>query len=338
MTVSLSDLRLYLYRHRGYIPSFIGDIFKVFWWRITRQKIVVITTGSGGVGDYLWIRNYYPIIRQKRYKIILIAMSHWQEIVESFDKDHVDIIRYFESCISPKRIESFFFSLFNVDVFLNFRKTCIADVVRCSIEYNDIDIPEKQFYEEKNNATFSRFLPLPANFKHTLPIIEPKNKINNYVLLVESGNTQGRLSDTQLTSIICHLVSKQYHILLNGNYKQTATLFSPETREYLIDGKAFTFPEYTWLIANAVFVVTVNTALYHFALQLDRPCVVISCNEYHSLKLNQPKEIYVFNEELEKHYYNNTLVDYQSIEDVRITDISADRIIAAIDKISTKLK
>lgn len=333
MSFAFPELHNYLRRHKGFVSSIIRDILRVMGWKLCRKKIVVVTTGSGGVGDYLWIRNYFPIIRQNGYKVILVAMSHWKEIVEAFDKEETDVIRYLESCLSPRIIESLLFKLFKADVFLNFRKACMADIVRCKVEYNDADISSMLFYEEKNNATFSKFLPLPEGFKHLLPIIEPPVKIDNYILLVEGGNTQGRLSDEQLKEIINHLAKKKIFILYNGDYDHISSLLPPEIKDRLIDGRSYSFPQYTWLVANARFVVTVNTALYHFALQLNRPCVVISCNEYNTLKLHQPNQEYVFNNSLQEKYIINDLISYSSNTNDTLNSIDNKKIIAAIDRI-----
>ncbi len=333
MSFSPIELRNYLRRHKGFASSTIRDILRVLSWKLSGKKIAVVTTGSGGVGDYLWIRNYFPIIRQHGYKVILIAMSHWKEIVEAFDKEETDVVRYFESCLSPKSIECIFFKLFKTDVFLNFRKECMANIIRCKVEYNDAGVPFDIFYEERNNATFTKFIPLSNNFKHALPIIEPPVKIDNYVLLVEGGNTQGKLSDEQLITIINHLAGKHYQILFNGDYKHICTNLTPKVEKLLINGRNYSFPQYTWLVAHARIVVTVNTSLYHFALQLNRPCVVISCNEYHTLKLHQPNQEYVFNETLDQMYRDNTLKKYHKNNLLKIKDISVKKIIFAIDNI-----
>lgn len=333
MSISVSNLRQYHKRHKKYLYVMVKDIFLLMIWKLTKKKIAVITTGSGGVGDYLWIRNYFPIIHQNGYKVILIAMAHWSEIVESFDKDNVDIIRYFESCLSPKKIESLLFTLFKADVFLNFRKECMANIIRSKNEYNNINNDSNIFYEEKNNATFSKFRPLPDEFKHRLPIIAPKEKVGNYVLLVERGNTQGKLSDTQLIGIITYLTNKSYNILYNGDYDNIVSKLPKEIKSHLIDGRKYTFPQYTWLVANALFVVTVNTALYHFALQLDRKCVVISNNEYHTLKLHQANQAYVFNSSLQICYEKGQLMNYKPDPQSSLSFIETKRIVKSIEQI-----
>lgn len=336
---TISNLIAYLKRHPGYIARLIGDIFKLFWYKCTGKKILVITTGSGGIGDYLWIRSYYPLIRQKGYKTVLIAMAHWKEIVETFDGGDIGIIRYFESCLSPKKIETFFFKLFKTEVYLNFRKKCMANIVKYKTTYNDDWLKNDDiFYEEKNNNTFKQFSPLPDNFKHQLPIIEPSKEKNNilrkpFVVLVEGGNTQGKLSDSQLASITKHITDKGYFILINGNYERLRHLVDNTICSKIIDGSLFTFPQYTYIVNEASFIVTVNTSIYHFAVQLNKPLVAISCNEYHTLQCYKENQQLVFNDTLQSAYNSHTLSDYTTDGSVDLTDIDIERILKAIDDV-----
>ncbi len=311
----------------------------MFWYRITKRKLVVITTGSGGVGDYLWIRNYFPLLKAKGYKVILIAMAHWEEIVVAFDKNNIDVVRYFESCLSPKKIESIYFKLFKADVYLCFRRKCIADFVKSKQIYSDEkSIYDNSFYEEKNNNTFKLFLPLPDDFKHKLPIIEPTQEKNSiikhpFVVLVEGGNTQGKLSDNQLISIAKHLTEKGYYILFNGNYDRICSLFDNVICSKIIDGSLFTFPQYTYIVNEASFVVTVNTSIYHFAVQLKKTCVAISCNEYHTLQCYKENQQLVFNNSLQSAYDSHTLSSYSIDKTATLADIDIESILKAIDNV-----
>ena len=332
MPFQFTEIRGYLERHKNYLPNLIRDIFKMFWWRLCGKRIAVITIGSGGVGDYLWIRNYMPLVKEQGHKVILISMAHWKEIVETFDKENIDTIRYFESCLSPKRIETLFFKLLKADVFLNFRQISMGHYVRARKEYNDSDIPNDTFYEEKNNLVYARFSPLPAGFKHTLPIIPPQkdNLKRPFAILVERGNTQGSLSIDQSLSIIKCLTGKGYHILINGDKERLAPVLDSNTLEMIVDGSQFTFPQYTYLVNECSLVVTVNTSIYHFALQLQKPCVVISANEYETIKLNTPSQEVVFNKELQKAFENGELMSYKKNSAVKLGDIECNRLVAAI--------
>lgn len=340
MPFHYKELFGYLERHKNYIPNLILDVCKILWWRMCGKRIAVITTGSGGVGDYLWIRNYMPLIRQQGYKVILVAMAHWKEIVESFDNDNVDIIRYFESCLSPKKIETIFFKLFKADIYFNFRTKSMANVVRYKCIYDDNALPQDLFYEEKNNIVFSYFHTLPQSFCHQLPVIPPVNdKIKRpFAVVTERGNTQGSLSIEQTSSIVQCLTDKGYNILFYGDIKRLASIVDNSILEMIIDGSSLSFPHYTYLIKESSLVITVNTSIYHFALQLNKPCVVISANEYETIKLDATNQEIVFNNELQKAYENNALSTYVRNDKIKLENIECDQIKAAIIRIVNILK
>lgn len=334
MSFQLKEIRGYLKRHNRYIPTLLRDICKLICWKNSRKKIAVITTGSGGVGDYLWIRNYMPLIRQQGYKVILIAMAHWKEIVETFDKDNIDIIRYFESCLTPKKIETIFFKLFKADIFFNFRIESMGNYVKYHKVFNNTGISKDEFYEEKNNLVFSKFTNLPKGFRHKMPIITPVNDKLPLPLAVftERGNTQGSLSTQQSVAIVKTLKSKGYHILFNGDMQRLGAVIDTTTMEMIIDGSKYSFPQYTYLINKCAIVVTVNTSIYHFALQFNKPCVVISANEYETIKLDASKQIIIFNDELQRAYVNGGMKDYVKNDSIKLSDIECNRITVAINE------
>lgn len=336
MSFQIKEIIRYFKCHKHYLLHLFLDISKLCWWKSCRKRIAVITTGSGGVGDYLWIRNYMPLIRQKEYKVILIAMAHWKEIVETFDIGNVDIIRYFESCQSPKKIEKLFFKLFKADIFFNFRQESISDFVRYKTTYNNSGISKDTFYEEKNNSVFSRFSPLPNKFRHRLPIISPKEDEipRPFAVFTERGNTQGTLSIEQSLTIIKCLTNKGYHIVFNGDLQCLMSVLDSKTTKMIIDGRKFSFPQYTYLINECVLVVTVNTSIYHFALQLEKPCVVISANEYETINLDASKQEIVFNDELQQAFDNGCLKSYKKNSSVKLLDIDINRLADAINKCS----
>lgn len=338
MSFHLSKLGDYLCRNKGYISSLFIDLCRLLWWKTRGVKIAVVTTGSGGVGDYLWIRNYFPLIRQRGYKVILVAMAHWRCIVEPLDGNNVDCVRYFESCQSPKKVELIYFRFFLADVFINFRKHSIADFVKSKVEYNDYGIPYKLYYEERNNLVYCKFSVLPRNFMHKLPIIEAGLRISNYVVLVEGGNTQGKLSEKQLVPIIRYLAEQNLKTLYNGQLSRIQGCLSKKDLEMVIDGADYSFAEYTGLVANAVFVVTVNTAIYHFAVQLNKPCVVVSNNEYHTLKLYAQNQEYVFNRKLQTYYDSKTLTSFLPDASSTLQDIEPQRITDAINRLIVKIQ
>lgn len=328
MPFKIKEISNYLNRHKYYLTHLYCDIFKLLWWKVCRKRIAVITTGSGGVGDYLWIRNYMPPVSQKGFKIVLIAMAHWKDIVETFDKSNANIIRYFESCQSPRKIETIFFKLFIADIYLNFRQKSISDFVKYKRTYNDSGLPNDLFYEEKNNQIFNQFAPLSERFRHTLPIIPlTKDTLPRpFVVFTERGNTQGSLSIEQSSAIVKCLAERGYNILLNGNIKRLKKVLNNKILEMIIDGSHFTFPQYTYLVNESTFVVTVNTSIYHFALQFAKPCVVISANEYETIKLDAANQKIIFDKKLQQAFENGDIKTYNKNESAKLSSIECSRL------------
>lgn len=302
MQIKITELLKYLQRHKYYIPTFVNDFCKIIWWKITKKQSVVITTGSGGVGDYLWMRSYMPILKQNGYKVVLIAMYGWKEIVEAYDANNYDIVRFFESCNRPKRIESLFFRIVKCNVFISFSNHSIVSFVHCKKEYNDSSFDfSNTFYEKRNNIVFEQFLKLPSSFCHSIPIIKPDQKIQSlfdkkYVVLTEGGNTHGKLTDLQLKSIISCLIDFEYRVLFNGDVTRLNLILSEQERLQIIDGRTVSFPSYSYAVKKSSFVVTVNTSIYHFALLLKVPAVIISPYEPRTVYINDPLQQYVFSD------------------------------------------
>ena len=341
---TISNLIAYLKRHPGYIARLIGDIFKLFWYKCTGRKILVITTGSGGIGDYLWIRSFFPLINTKEFKVILIAMSNWDIIIKHFDKKNVNIIRYFESCLSPKKIETFFFSLFYTDIYLNFCKECIGDFVKFKKQFtNDERIDYNWFYEKRNNTIFSNFSNLPYGFRHSIPIIPPsieKQKIlkKPYVVLTEGGNTHGKFNDNQLTVIINHLIKLNYKIFFNGNYARLKLVINENKLINIIDGYTFPLYQYGFIIEQCNFVVTVNTSIYHFALLLNKPCIIITPYEPRTIKLDNTNQINVFNDDVIKNTNENIIAKSNEEKQELLSGTDPSKITTAIDKLLKSFK
>ena len=358
---NIPALRQYLKQHPLYIGTFLKDICRVWWWRLRRQPIVVLTTESGGLGDYLWFRSYYDAIREhyapSQCRIIVVGMCQWEPLALKLDdptqSNHFDIYRSFESPDHPLKIESFFFKLFQANVYVNFRAKHLKHLVKAKEHYYGLGFRDtKQYYETANNDVINQWFPLPTTFKHRPPLLPIADKRRDealnkpYVVVVEGGNTQGKLSNEQLLTIINQIISQGYNIFFNGNYKRLTTTVNCQlstvncqlsTVNYqLIDGYTYPLSEYPTVVSRCSFVVTVNTFVYHLAIQLEKPCVVLSANEYESIKLDAPNQIILFNEELQQAYENNTLHSYKPIPTVGLQDIDCDRIEHALRDINNK--
>lgn len=324
-----------------FIFQFILDICKVWLWRIRKFPIVVVTTESGGLGDYLWIRSHYSVIKSqyqdKPCKIIVAGMKHWTQFALDLDRDTIDIYREFESCDNPRKSEKFFFSLFKADVFLDFRAINQKHLVRSnSFVFGEGCARNKTFYRQANNSTFTQWKPLPEGFEHRMPLLLIRTpffpKEQPYVVLVEKGNTQGGFNDTQLKSMADLLLSKGLSIFYNGNYHHFLSLIEERYHPFVINGYNYPLSEYGSVVNGSTLVITVNTFIYHIAVQLNKPCVVISVNEYASIDLQKENQIIVFNPTLQVAYHENRLSQYQPEPGASVASIDVDVIIGAINK------
>lgn len=350
--LKVSTLLHFFKQHPHYIGQFLKNICRVWWWRLCRQSIVVLTTESGGLGDYLWFRSYYNAIREhyapKHCRIIVVGMRQWEPLAYGLDSDaksnHFDIYRSFESPDHPLKIESAFFKLFQADVYVNFRAQHLKQLVKSrGCYFGDGFRKSKQYYETANNRVMNQWFTLPETFKHTPPLIPIADKSRHdaltkpYVVVVEGGNTQGKLSEEQVLTIVRTVLSQGYNILFNGDYKKLITNLTSDIKHQtssIIDGYTYPLAEYPTVISNCQYVVTVNTFVYHLAIQLERPCIVLSANEYESIELNAPKQTILFNKELQKAYESHTLDSYTPIPSVSLQDIECERITTAIDEIA----
>lgn len=348
---SLAALHIYLKKHPHYISTFLKDIVKVWWWRMLRQPIVVLTAESGGLGDYLWFRSYYYVIREhyapRKCRIIVIGMQQWVPLVYEWDSDyktnHFDIYRSFETPDNPLKIESLFFRLFKANVYVNFRARHLKQLVKAKEYYFGPGFREtKQYYETANNAVINQWFPLPEGFQHKpplLPIADSNRKEAlqmPYVVVVEGGNTQGKLSDKQILAIVKHIITKGYKIFYNGDYKKLLSTLNSKLstlNSQIIDGYQYPLKEYPTIVAQSQYVVTVNTLIYHLAIQFEKPVVVISANEYESIKLEAFNQVIIFNNELQKVFVNHKLQHYQPITSVNLQNIECERITNALNRL-----
>lgn len=348
---SIAALHKYLKTHPNYISTFLKDICRVWWWRMLRQPVVVLTTESGGLGDYLWFRSYYSVIRKhyatRKSRLIVIGMRQWVPLVYDWDcepkTDHFDIYRSFESPDNPLKVESVFFRLFKADVYVDFRARHLKQLVKANEHYYGLGFREmKQYYESANNAVINQWFQLPDGFRHKPPLLSISDLKRQgelqkpYVVVVEGGNTQGKLSDKQISDIVKLIISKGYNVFYNGDYKRLLSILNSKfstLKSQIIDGYKYPLKEYPTIVAQSKFVVTVNTFIYHLAIQLEKPVVVISANEYESIKLDASFQAIVFNKELQQAYEEKTLNSYQPIKTIELKDIDSESIIEAIHQI-----
>ncbi len=343
----------YFKQHPHYVGKFLKDICRVWWWRLCGQPIVVLTAESGGLGDYLWFRSYYCAIREhyasQRCRIIVIGMVQWNPFVYELDSDsnknHFDIYRAFESPDNPLKVEASFFRLFHADVYVDFRERHLTNLVKSKKYYSGKGCKDtREYYETANNKVISQWFPLKEDFHHRPPLLPDRdnNKASAiegpYVVVAEKGNTQGRLTDEQTITIVQSVLSQGYKIFFNGDYKRLINNLSKHNTNIfssqIIDGYTYPLIEYPTIVNNCRYVVTVNTFIYHLAIQLEKPCIVMSANEYESVKLDEHNQIILFNKELQQAYDSNMLSKYIFNSAVGLSDIEKDRIADAIQQIN----
>jgi ADP-heptose:LPS heptosyltransferase len=350
---SLSAFRKYQKKHPHYIRRFLSDICHIWWWILSGEKIIVLTAESGGLGDSLWIRSYYQPIREyyipQKCRIIVIGMVQWEPFVYEMDadpsRDHFDIYSAFESPDNPLKIEALLFKLFHADVFVNFRERHLYGLVKAKEYYSGKGCKKTmEYYETANNKVISKWFPLKENFCHRPPLLPVKDLSRAsaldapYVVLAEKGNTQGRLTDEQTITIVRVIISQGFNIFFNGEYKRLINNLSKHninnSSSQIIDGYSYPLIEYPTIVNNCKYVVTVNTFIYHLAIQLKKQCVVMSANEYESVKLDAPNQIILFNKELQQAYECNELNKYVFNNSVGLKDIESNRISDAIQRIN----
>lgn len=348
---SIAALHNYLKKHPHYISTFLKDICRVWWWRMLRQPVVVLTTESGGLGEYLWFRSYYSVIRKhyatRKSRLIVIGMRQWVPLVYDWDcepkTDHFDIYRSFESPDNPLKVESVFFRLFKADVYVDFRARHLKQLVKANEHYYGLGFREmKQYYESANNAVISQWFQLPDGFRHKPPLLSISDLKRQgelqkpYVVVVEGGNTQGKLSDKQISDIVKLIISKGYNVFYNGDFKRLLSILNSKfstLNSQIIDGYKYPLKEYPTIVAQSKFVVTVNTFIYHLAIQLEKPVVVISANEYESIKLDAKNQAIAFNKELQEAFESHSLNNYIPINNIGLKDIDIESIVNSIKKI-----
>lgn len=272
----------------------IANIFKILIYKLFRRKTIVINE-AGGLGDYLWVRNYFKVIKSsnlyKDYKIIFCATKRWVEFAKRLDSNYVDVFLSFQNPYKPGFIEILALKLFKFDIFLNFRESFNQWKILTNSVKSVIKLTDKQyrnfdfFYPNNYNVIFSQLITLPNNFKHKLPINnEPKIIDKDYCVLNVGGYSQGSLTLEQLDCIIDNILinNNNLKILVLGtkNDIEKFKILHDKYRHNLLPGCGdYKTIELLNLINNAKFIVTVNTSIWHFAIQLHKPHIVFSIEE-----------------------------------------------------------
>ena len=271
------------------------EIFvKLILFKLLRKKLILVNEAAG-LGDYLWVRNYLEKLKTdpyyKKYKLVLCATRRWLDFAKDMDSKYVDVFLPFNSPHNPKFKNFLPFYLFIFDIFIKFRAssklyTKITNAARAKIIYtNDIALNKNLFYSNYDKLIVKQLAPPPEyDIQHKIPVVKTIDecyKKDDYCVLNLGGYYEGLLSIEQLVTIV-KSINKYFNIkiIINGTDKQ----------KYLSDGVINSFPDsdniislcgelctsqLPDLIKNAKFIITTNTSIWHFSIQLNKPHIVM---------------------------------------------------------------
>lgn len=152
----------------------IKNILISLLYFIKKEKIILINEAAG-LGDYLWVRNYFKLIKNddkyKNYKIALCATERWLDFAMDMDSDYVDIFLPFKNPYKPKILELIPLIIFKFEVFINFRASSknwetITNTVSSKTTYTDrIFRNNNLIYPNLYDRIMAQFLPNIVNIE-----------------------------------------------------------------------------------------------------------------------------------------------------------------------------
>ena len=286
----------------------IVNNLKILFYYIKKKKLILINE-AGGLGDYLWVRSYFEVIKQsekyKDYKLVFCGTKRWRDFALKYDSKNVDAWLFFNNPYNPKSLEYFccFFVIFNI--FVNFRLSQyqwakFSNSVKAKKIFGDNNA-KQGFYIDRNNSIITQLLELPNNFKHSLPLLKnTKIKLpEKYIVLVPSGYSMGELTKEQLNSISNSLYNKyKLPILFLGEkrnlhiYKELKSKLNCNIPLINCCNK-IKESELPSIINNATLIVTPNTSIYHIALLRNKPCICFLIKDNNFIKTRTDLVLYI---------------------------------------------
>lgn len=270
---------------------------KLLFYKLQGKKLILINSAAG-LGDYLWIRNYFELIKNsKEYRnsaIILLATERWMSFAKELDKQNIDLFINFHNPHRPLFTESFLLRAFKFDIFLTFfpKMHCYQGINSFVTADKHIDAETfleesfaNKFYESRHNLIVSQLVDVPNDFKHTLPIVTEGRKPNgSYAVLVPEGFAMGELSVEQLSLIVDKLDSDYEMSVILLGLKRHEKMFSKlkkivKNNQRLLNGCGkYKEIDLLEIIDGASLVITPNTSIYHMALQLNKKTICLTKN------------------------------------------------------------
>lgn len=260
---------------------------KLIFYKLFNKKLIIINEAAG-LGDYLWIRNYFKLIKKsakyKKYKIILCATARWAHFAHKLDCNYVDVILPFNDPYNPKFREIWILKIIQFDLFLNLREydkhwATLTNIIKSKEKYdNKTSQNLNYFYHNKHNLNFGQILSIPNNFKHEIVVNSDRVINERYCILTVGGFSLGKFSETQL-KVIINTVCKydRIKILLLGlgadkkifeNLKNT----SSDIKNTLLCGCGnYDTVDLCNLVLNCEYAITVNTSIWHLLIQQNKP-------------------------------------------------------------------
>ena len=329
------------------------------------------------MGDWLWIRPYFQITKETYpyCKLLVIGYDRNYDFAKRIDGAFIDLYYVIPDINAQKQaimhyIDIWPLKLLQVDQFFiadRYNEKTLKEVIHAKKIYGVDDIcptslPIQVFRQSRETSTSSveirstkislyhiadlmrMGLPIPLDFRPTLPILPIENveRLTDleqpYAILVAGGLTQGKFSNEQLISIATHILDNGFRIFYNGELTEIHNILPPQYITNIIDGYQYPLHEYMYVVKHAQMMVTPDTGLYHFAVQLGCPRVVCGTGCYISIEQPSFLQREVFDPELQVAWDECNTKKYCNTSHLRIADLSIHRIMEAIKSLEAQLE
>ena len=271
------------------------DFLKMFCAKLMGKKFVIVQA-TGGLGDYIQVRNFFKMIKEKyggdkKVCLCVCLLGRYLDFAKAYDSDCVDVFFDLRLIQNPVKKEVAIMRLFKYDSYINFYGGHdYWDEINALIRTKEIHDTKRnqKLYITENNKEFMAPLVDVSNFKlHFDKIIEAKNlKDKDYFLIVPTAYTAGNMSLEQTLELSKYLISKNQKVLIFGIENNEKTIFdkvyeklNENERKHLINGiNQFKTSDIPDVVNRAKLVIAPNTSIFHFSLALDKKVICLTPN------------------------------------------------------------
>lgn len=263
---------------------------KIIFFKCTNKKIIIINEAAG-LGDYIWTRNYFRLLKidpkYSMYKIVFLGTKRWAEFAKAYDSKYVDLFYFFKKPYSPTFLELIALRIFHFDIFINFRfNDDLWNKMIKTIRAQNIFNYEANgnFVEESKNNFFKTITNISDDFQHELPILYiPKHLPEKpFIVYTPSGYSVGELNNNIGLSIIKYYCEKSINVCILGTksdinfFEYISKNIDANLQKYLYNacGK-YKIYELPYIINESNFIVTPDTSILHFAIQLKKKVICL---------------------------------------------------------------